>query len=485
MKKKIFPLLLIAMFAIVVLPVSVSAPPSLQLNQTPIKYTADPVRAECWGWEPGDCITPEGTVPFNVDMVDAENICIDYDDDDDDDRIYVAVLDTGMLTNYLDFFPEDKVDIKEEWGIGFSHDVWYDPGGEGNWSTEIIEDDEGNVYEYKFSYGPIHDDRGFYTYDEGYPLWSYYPPLEMWFDFPYGSGHGTHVSSIITGWQLTPQPDLGRFQEFWVRGVAPEVTIIPVLVLDDWIVFADDGEGWWWSGGTDEMVAAGIEYCGNLAKEHGIKIVINMSLGGPSPTELEEDAINYAISQGVIIVASAGNEGYDGMGWPGAFPQVISVAAAGWTQEYLRYTGYPDPWYWWTDDVPENLWTTDPLGNEFQVYLCDFSSRPNKDLGQKTKHLDVAAPGAGVKGPYKPYGPTQWGYYSVWGTSQAAPHIAGIAALVLQKYPKINQHKMESILKIAGSFNRLTKRCEKERTATIFDIFAYPGPPDGKYSSSG
>jgi subtilisin family serine protease len=261
---------------------------------------------------------------------------------------------------------------------------------------------------------------------------------------------------------------------FWVRGVAPKVTIIPVLVLDDWIAFNPDfSEGWFFTGGTDEMVAAGIKYVGDLAKAKHVKIVINMSLGGPTPTQIIEDAIDYSIAKGVIIVASAGNDGEAGMGWPGAYPQVISVAAAGWTQEYLRYyLGTPNPWYWWTDDVPENLWTADPLGNDFQVYLTDFSSRPNATLGQHIWDLDVAAPGAGVKGPYKGYGSGQWNYFSVWGTSQAAPHVAAIAALVLQRYPKLDQCSMQILLKMAAALTPLTKFCEKERSAQVFDTFS-------------
>jgi subtilisin family serine protease len=440
--------ILLAMLFIAVFPVSTFAStPSIRVSNNNPGFTVDPAKVELVGTASDPL--PPGATPFNLDMVDAEKVC------ETGDGIYVAVLDTGLLSNYKYFFPEGVVDIKEEWGIGYSHNVWYDPTGEGNWSIEYIDG-----VEYRFSYGEVLDDRGFITHDNGAP---------DKYGFGWGSGHGTHVTSIITGWYL----NRGGV-EYWVKGVAPKVTIIPVLVLDDWIEFADDGNGWMWTGGTDEMVAAGIRYIGDLAKAHHVKIVINMSLGGPTPTDIIEDAIDYAICKGVIVVASAGNEGEAGMGWPGAYPQVISAAAAGWTQEYISYyTGdLPDPWYWWTKDVPEKLWTTDPLGNEFQVYLTDFSSRPNPDLGQSICDLDVAAPGAGIKGPFKNYGSGQWGYYSVWGTSQAAPHVSAIAALVLQNYKKVDQFGMQLCLKAAGLLNRMTKLFEETRSAVIFDIFS-------------
>jgi subtilisin family serine protease len=68
-------------------------------------------------------------------------------------------------------------------------------------------------------------------------------------------------------------------------------------------------------------------------------VIINMSLGGSVLDAVEKAAIDYAISQGVIIVASAGNRGAAGMGYPGAYGPVISVAASGWIGEWLSGSG--------------------------------------------------------------------------------------------------------------------------------------------------
>ncbi len=336
----------------------------------------------------------EDPTPFWVDMVDAEYYT------NRGEGIYVAVLDTGLLAQWPFFFPH--ADIKTEWGKGFTHDIWWD-------------DDEQD-----FMMGPLRDDRGFIT--KAYE----------------GSGHGTHVTSIIVGYNFN--------NLFMVDGVAPKVTIIPVLVLDAWAVPYPGGTARF-SGGTYEMVTAGINYVAWLAETYGVKIIINMSLGGSAPSPMEEAAIDYAISKGVIIVCSAGNN-YYGMGWPGAFPQVISAAAGGWTEGWITR---PPQTRWWLNDVVEKLNTKDYWGNNWQMFLEDFSSRPAPELGQSWKDLDVCAPGAAVVGPHKPYFSTGLGYYYVWGTSQAAPHVSGIAAIVAQQYPGLNQADMECILKRAAA----------------------------------
>ncbi len=272
-----------------------------------------------------------------------------------------------------------------------------------------------------------------------------------------------------------------------VRGIAPDVTIIPVKVLADYqipalpkcnggmpkqsVVF-----------GTDEMVAAGINYVTDLAIAGFKPMVINMSLGGSELAQVEKVAIDRAIANGVIVVAAAGNEGEAGMGYPGAYPPVISAGAAGWTGEWLNPTGPTPPRYrlWWLQsgyypytDIPEST----PIN---QVYVTNFSSR--ELAGQE---LDVLAPGSWVRGPFPGdpgYNHLPWwskgiadlighnsgNFYFVGGTSMATPHVASLAALMLEKDSSLNQAQIESIIK-STALHLLPG------SATVYDLSPTPG----------
>ena len=144
---------------------------------------------------------------------------------------------------------------------------------------------------------------------------------------------------------------------------------------------------------------------------------------------LEKAAIDYAIGKGVIVVASAGNEGTDGMGYPGAYAPVISVAAAGWAG---AWDGTNDWWY--AKDVPEFTGTSHP-----EVFVADYSSR--EKTGQD---LDIAAPGDSIVGPYQTTG--RVAYYFLSGTSMASPHVAGAVALLAEKCSTISATAAETRL---------------------------------------
>jgi subtilisin family serine protease len=227
--------------------------------------------------------------------------------------------------------------------------------------------------------------------------------------------HGTHVTSTVIGYSLNGTP---------INGVAPKATIIPVKVLNQ------NGSGW------SSVVAAGIVHVADLKTGPlaGHPVVINMSLGGPDLDAVEKAALDYAIARGVIIVASAGNEGEAGMGFPGAYAPVISVAASGWVREWRACNSNAIFTGWWVNcNVPD---PTNP--NDF--YITDFSSRELE--GQD---LDVAAPGSWVVGPFQ-VNQGQLSYFFLGGTSMSSPHVAGIAALMAQKKPSLTAAQAEEIL---------------------------------------
>jgi thermitase len=169
-------------------------------------------------------------------------------------------------------------------------------------------------------------------------------------------GHGTHVAGIAAA---VTNNGIG------VAGLGYSSTIMNVKVL------GDGGMG------TDGGVALGIIWAADNGAE-----VISMSLGGVGYSSTLEDAVNYAWSKGVVVVAAAGNNGNTVPFYPAACTNCIAVAATNAIDTKVSGSNYGD-------------W------------------------------VDVAAPGVGIYATFKGGG---YGYGS--GTSMAAPHVAGLAALV-------------------------------------------------------
>jgi subtilisin family serine protease len=352
--------------------------------------------------------------------------------------VYVAVLDTGLAPNWRDYFPRARV--AEQLGTGFEQSVVFREGAD---PCQV----EAEV-------GPLR--------------------RTTWVGST-GSQHGTHVASTIVGYNYRSPSDAAAgfaLPPLQVRGIAPDVTIIPVKVLADYQVppaprcpDPDLAAGGHAVFGTSAMIAAGLDHVTRLATAGYRPMVVNMSLGGSALEPVEQAALDRAIAAGVIVVAAAGNEGEAGMGYPGAYAPVISAGSVGWTGEWLFPGAGPRYRMWWLQYpnapmVPASGDTADPTSIA-EVYVSDFSSRA---IAARGHQLDVLAPGSWVRGPFagEPgYNHLPWwsngagalrgrnsgNFFYVGGTSMATPHVAAVAALMLQKNPSLGQAQVESILK--------------------------------------
>jgi thermitase len=153
-------------------------------------------------------------------------------------------------------------------------------------------------------------------------------------------GHGTHIAGIIAA---TANNGIG------ITGLAPNCRLLNVKVADD--------KGIVWS----SAAAKGIIWAVNK----GAKI-INMSLAIPTATPALEEAVDYAWSKGVVIIAAAGNTGTSMPTYPASFSNVIAVAAT---------------------DINNSLWEKSNHGDWVNAYAPGveiFSTLPGNSYGYKS-----------------------------------------------------------------------------------------------------
>ncbi|MEU3062440.1 type VII secretion-associated serine protease mycosin [Streptomyces subrutilus] len=201
--------------------------------------------------------------------------------------------------------------------------------------------------------------------------------------------HGTAMAGIIAGHGHGPQRGQG------VLGVAPQARILPVRVIleegDPGRAKARESKG--------GALAEGIRW----AADHGAD-VINMSLGDDSDSAHheagEDEAVQYALAKGVVVVASAGNGGESGdrVSYPAAYPGVIAVTAV------------------------------DRRGRK-----APFSTR--------NWYATVSAPGVDVV-----IADPDRSYYEGWGTSAAAAFVSGAVALIRAAHPDLSPAQVKKLL---------------------------------------
>ncbi len=161
---------------------------------------------------------------------------------------------------------------------------------------------------------------------------------------------------------------------YGVAGIAYEASLMPLKVLSVT------------GGGTVADIAEAIRYAADNSAD-----VINLSLGGLGESHLLQEAVDYAHQKGVVIVAAAGNANQNSASYPARYPHVIGVAAIDSTGEKAPYSNFG-------------------------------------------AGVDILAPGGGAAGgilqeTIQPE--TGEGIFAaLQGTSMAAPHVAGVAALV-------------------------------------------------------
>lgn len=183
-------------------------------------------------------------------------------------------------------------------------------------------------------------------------------------DYNTETSHGTHVVGIIGA---TTNNNKG------IAGISWDINIIPIKVLDE------NAEGSYFD------IAQGIYY----AVDRGADI-INLSLGGAESTTYLQDAVRYAASKGVIMVAAVGNT-REAVLYPAAYDETIAVGAIDRDYRAADYSNYG-------------------------------------------KEVDLAAPGTKIystTGYYRNNAFYQ-NYKNMSGTSMSAAHVSGVAALLLE-----------------------------------------------------
>ncbi|WP_168060895.1 S8 family serine peptidase [Candidatus Manganitrophus noduliformans] len=227
------------------------------------------------------------------------------------------------------------------------------------------------------------------------------------------SFHGTHVAGTIGA---------ETHNNSGVAGVTRQTQIMPLRVL---------GEG----GGTDADIAEAILHAAGGEDPNTPKRahIINMSLGGQGFSQTMQNAITTARNKGVIVVAAAGNENTSALTSPAGLDGVISVSAVDFNATKAPYSNFGP-----RVDVAA------PGGNA----AADLNGDGFADGVLSTLGTDSG----------------QFNFRFLQGTSMAAPHVAGVIALMLDVNPTLTPTDIDQLL--AGTHLGTTQRITRDLGAT-------------------
>jgi subtilisin len=235
------------------------------------------------------------------------------------------------------------------------------------------------------------------------------------------NGHGTHVAGSVLAH--------GGGDGTGIYGVAPEANLWAYKVLND------RGSGY------SDDIANAINHVADEASRLGERVIISMSLGSSTKNSLIANAVDYAYSKGVLVIAAAGNDGSgdNTIGYPGALVNAVAVAALENVQQNGTYR------------------------------VADFSSRGNSatdgDYVIQERDVEISAPGRAIESTW-----SDGTYNIISGTSMATPHVSGLAAKIWAANPNMSN---------------VTLRTELQNRAKVNDIKGGIGAATGDDHASG
>lgn len=222
-----------------------------------------------------------------------------------------------------------------------------------------------------------------------------------------GNSHGSHVAGTAAA----------RDNNIGVVGTAPGARIWALKVL------ADNGRG------DDSDVLEALNYVAANAREID---VANLSLGHIGFSFPYFLAINILTGRGVVVVAAAGNDNIDANSFtPASTPPAITVSAI--TDSDGKCGGAGPA----IQASRKHFFQPSVINNPDDFF------RSSSNFGSV---VDLAAPGSNILST-----DNAGGYVRMSGTSMAAPHVAGAAALYKSLHPTVNPFQVDAFLKNIGT----------------------------------